>query len=100
MASSDAAHGHVHGSATAGRTLVLASVVTLGYAAVEAAAGWWSGSLALLGDAGHMVTDAAALIIAALAARIALLPPSPRHSYGMVRAQLVPARMCPSASGK
>jgi cobalt-zinc-cadmium efflux system protein len=66
-------------------------VVTLGYAAVEAAAGWWSGSLALLGDAGHMVTDAAALIIAALAARIALLPPSPRHSYGMVRAQLVAA---------
>ncbi len=91
MAGPDAAHGHVHGRATAGRTLVLASVVTLGYAAVEAAAGWWSGSLALLGDAGHMVTDTAALIIAALAARIALVPPSPRHSFGMARAQLVAA---------
>ena len=66
-------------------------MVTIGYAVVEAAAGWWSGSLALLGDAGHMVTDAAALIIAALAAWIARLPPSPRHSFGMVRAQLVAA---------
>jgi len=54
-------------------------------------AGWWSGSLALLGDAGHMVTDGVALMIAALAARIALLPPSPRHSFGMVRAQLIAA---------
>ena len=85
----DAAHTHGHGSA--GRVLLLATIATLGYAAVEAVAGWWSGSLALLGDAGHMVTDGVALIIAALAARIALLPPSPRHSFGMVRVQLIAA---------
>jgi cobalt-zinc-cadmium efflux system protein len=70
---------------------LLATAITLSYAAVEAMAGWWSGSLALLGDAGHMVTDGVALMIAALAARIALLPPSPRHSFGMVRAQLIAA---------
>jgi cobalt-zinc-cadmium efflux system protein len=71
--------------------LLLAMLLTLGYAGVEAGVGWWSGSLALLGDAGHMVTDAVALLIAVLAARIAQLPPSPRHSFGMARAQLVAA---------
>ena len=73
------------------RTLAVAVIVTLAFAAVEALAGWWSGSLALLGDAGHMLTDAVALLIAALAARVALMPPSARHSYGMARAELVAA---------
>jgi Co/Zn/Cd efflux system component len=50
-----------------GCKLVLATVLTLGFAGVEAAAGWWSGSLALLSNAGHMVTDSAALLIAAIA---------------------------------
>src|SRR3970040_287799 len=75
----------------AARTRAIAVIVTLAFAAVEALAGWWSGSLALLGDAGHMLTDAVALLIAALAARVALLPPSARHSYGMARAELVAA---------
>ncbi|MBI4524151.1 MAG: cation transporter [Deltaproteobacteria bacterium] len=74
-----------------GRKLILATVLTLGFAAVEAAAGWWSGSLALLSDAGHMVTDASALLIAALAGTIARRGPSPKHSYGFGRAQLVAA---------
>ncbi|HMY79752.1 MAG TPA: cation transporter, partial [Thauera aminoaromatica] len=64
-------HAHDH---SASRFLPLALVLTLGFAAVEAIAGWWSGSLALLGDAGHMLTDAASLGLAALAARIALRP--------------------------
>ena len=65
-----------------GRRLMLANALTLGFAAVEAAAGWWSGSLALLSDAGHMVTDAAALVISALAGWVAQRGPSPKHSYG------------------
>jgi cobalt-zinc-cadmium efflux system protein len=69
----------------------VAVILTLAFAGFEALAGWWSGSLALLGDAGHMLSDAVALAIAALAARIALLPPSPRHSFGMARADLVAA---------
>jgi len=84
-------HQHGLGSETSALPLLLAMLLTLGYAVVEAAVGWWSGSLALLGDAGHMVTDAVALLIAVLAARIARLPPSPRHSFGMARAQLVAA---------
>jgi cobalt-zinc-cadmium efflux system protein len=74
-----------------GRKLMLASVFTLGFAGVEAAAGWWSGSLALLSDAGHMVTDSTALLIATFAGWVARRGPSPRHSYGFGRAQLVAA---------
>jgi cobalt-zinc-cadmium efflux system protein len=73
------------------RKLKLATVLTLGFAGVEAAVGWWSGSLALMSDAGHMVTDAAALVIAALAGWVARRGPSPKHSYGFGRAQLVAA---------
>jgi cobalt-zinc-cadmium efflux system protein len=74
-----------------GRKLMLATVLTLGFAGVEAAVGWWSGSLALMSDAGHMVTDSAALLIAALAGWVARRGPSPKHSYGFGRAQLVAA---------
>jgi len=74
-----------------GRKLMLATAITLGFAGVEATAGWWSGSLALISDAGHMVTDSAALLIAALAGWIARHGPSLKHSYGFGRAQLVAA---------
>ncbi|HRP76030.1 MAG TPA: cation diffusion facilitator family transporter [Rhodocyclaceae bacterium] len=77
------AHGHVHGRAS--RFLPIALALTLGYAAVEALAGWWSGSLALLSDAGHMLTDAFALALATLAARFATRPPTQTHSYGLRR---------------
>jgi len=82
---------HSHPAAGSSRTLAIAVILTLAFAVVEALAGWWSGSLALLGDAGHMVTDSVALLIAAAAARISLVPPSPRHSFGMARAELVAA---------
>jgi cobalt-zinc-cadmium efflux system protein len=68
-----------------------ALVITLGYAVIEAIAGWWAGSLALLGDAGHMLGDAAALGLAAAAAWFARRPPSPRHSYGLGRIEVVAA---------
>jgi cobalt-zinc-cadmium efflux system protein len=74
-----------------GRKLLLATTLTLGFAGIEAAVGWWSGSLALMSDAGHMVTDSAALLIAALAGWVARRGPSPQHSYGFGRAQLVAA---------
>ena len=85
--------GHTHGAPqqTASRRLLIALALTIGFAGVEALAGLWSGSLALLGDAGHMVTDAVALALAALAAWIATHPPSARHSYGLGRAEVVAA---------
>ena len=74
-----------------GRKLMLATAITLAFAGVEATAGWWSGSLALISDAGHMVTDSVALLIAALAGWIVRHGPSLKHSYGFGRAQLVAA---------
>ena len=68
-----------------------AAVLTLGFAAVEAVGGWWTGSLALISDAGHMLTDGAALGLAALAAWAARRPPSARHSYGLGRAEVFAA---------
>ena len=68
-----------------------AALFTLGFAAVEAAGGWWTGSLALISDAGHMLTDGAALALAAAAAWMARRPPSARHSYGLGRAEVLAA---------
>jgi cobalt-zinc-cadmium efflux system protein len=85
-------HQHDHRRFTgAGATLMLATLLTLGFAAVEAGVGLWAGSLALVADAGHMVNDAAALALAAGAAWLAQRPPSPRHSYGLGRAEFVAA---------
>lgn len=81
-------HAHHHGSH---RSLGAALFLTLGYAGVEFFAGLWSGSLALIGDAGHMFTDAFALGLAAVAAWLARRPPSRRHSYGFGRAEVVAA---------
>ena len=51
------------------------------FSVVEAVGGWWSGSLALLSDAGHMVTDALALGLALFAQTVARRPPSHRNSF-------------------
>jgi cobalt-zinc-cadmium efflux system protein len=86
------ADDHDHGHVTRGsRALVLAVVLTGGYALVEVAGGFWSGSLALLADAGHMATDAAALLFALAANVVARRPPSARHSYGLARAEVIAA---------
>lgn len=82
---------HSHSHSATGRTLVIALILTVSFAAVEAVAGWLSGSLALLGDAGHMITDATALGLASFAAWVAARPPSSQHSYGYGRAEVIAA---------
>jgi len=84
-------HGHGHGKASSQKTLILALTITLAYALVEAIGGWWANSLALIGDAGHMLTDALALAAGAFAAWLARKPASARHSYGLQRAEVVGA---------
>ena len=84
-------HDHDHHHTGAGATLILATLLTLVFAAVEAGVGLWAGSLALVADAGHMVNDAAALALAAGAAWLARRPVSPRHSYGLGRAEFIAA---------
>lgn len=82
---------HHHGANSSARTLTLALLLTLGFAAVEAAGGLMTGSLALLGDAGHMLSDSLSLGLAAIAARVALRPPTARHSYGLGRVEALTA---------
>lgn len=84
------AHPH-HADRARERGLRLALAITLGFAAVEAVGGWLAGSLALLADAAHMLSDGFALGLAWTAARLSLRPPSPRMSYGWRRAEALAA---------
>ena len=69
----------------------LASVITGGFMAVEVAGGLISGSLALIADAGHMLTDFAALAMAWGAFHLASRPASRRYSYGYDRVSILAA---------
>ncbi len=91
---SDDSHseGHSHDLKEKSRRRVLAVFgLTFGFMLVEVIGGWWSGSLALLGDAGHMLTDAGALGLALLAFRLSSNPPSPLRTFGMHRAEILAA---------
>ena len=83
--------GHDHGKTSSQKTLIFALVITLAYALVEAVGGWLANSLALIGDAGHMLTDAASLAAGAFAAWLATKPATDRHSYGLQRAEVIGA---------
>ena len=86
----DAAHGHFI-EARSQKALGIALGMTILFAVIEVVTGVMSNSLALISDAGHMVTDAAALGLALLAQLIAKRPPSHRHSFGLVRAEALAA---------
>lgn len=86
----DAAHGHRRETSNAS-LLGIALAITFSFALIEAIAGYLAGSLALLSDAAHMVTDSAALGLALFAQIIARRPPSARHSFGFGRAEALAA---------
>ena len=73
------------------KILGISVVITLTFAAVEAIAGYLSASLALMSDAGHMLTDSTALGLSAVAALIAMKPVTARMSYGYGRAEVIAA---------
>lgn len=83
---------HLHAHASDGQRewrLLLAFALTAIALVVEAVGGWWSGSLALLADAGHMLVDAGALLFAWLGARYALRPADARRSFGYARMEVL-----------
>ncbi len=86
-------HGHSHGlnRSASRRALSIALLLTSITLAVEAVAGWMSGSLALLADAGHMLSDTAALALALFACTIAGRAPGARRSFGHYRAEILAA---------
>ncbi len=85
------AHTHDHHAGTEGRGLWVSLGLTLLFALIEALAGFFAHSLALLSDAGHMFSDTLALGLSLFAAWMARRPPSARHSYGLVRSEIIAA---------
>ena len=83
--------GRDNDSAAAGRGLLLALALTTGIMLIEVAGGVLSGSLALLSDAGHMLTDALALAMAWFAVSVSRRPADPRRSYGYHRVEILAA---------
>lgn len=81
-------HGHRHGNE---RRAALAFGLTAGFMVVEAVGGWLAGSLALIADATHMLTDAVALLMTWAAFRLGRLPPDARRSYGYRRTEVLAA---------
>jgi cobalt-zinc-cadmium efflux system protein len=84
-------HSHAAGRAEDRSRLRLVLLVTVLVAAVEVVGAWLSGSLALLADAGHMITDASAIVLALSASLVATLPASPRRTFGYHRAEILAA---------
>ncbi len=96
--SAAAPHPHEHHERAAGRgraddqrRLAWTFVLIAGYMLAEFAGGLWTHSLALLADAGHMLSDAAALALSLVALRLARRPCTPRNTYGFYRAEILAA---------
>lgn len=90
--SHDHAHDHAHAHADQDqRRLRFTFVLVAGYMVAEAVGGWLSGSLALLADAGHMLADAGALLVALFAVRIGRRPATASHTFGYRRAEVLAA---------
>lgn len=88
------AHAHHHGPTVTQeneRRIRFVLLITLGYAVIQAVGGWWSGSLALIADSGHMASDAAALLLALVAYRIARRPADSTRTYGFHRVRVLAA---------
>ncbi|MGW2162167.1 cation diffusion facilitator family transporter [Nonomuraea sp. NPDC001699] len=93
----DHGHGHGHGHAVSAdadrRYLRGALALIAGFMAVEVVVGVIAGSLALISDAGHMLTDAMAIVLALVAMRIAARPPRGGFTYGLKRAEIISAQV-------
>ncbi|MGB5191531.1 MAG: cation diffusion facilitator family transporter, partial [Polyangiales bacterium] len=86
-------HHHAPGTQTAGnrRRLTMALVFTATYMVAEIVGGFVANSLALLADAGHMFSDAAALGLSLVAVMLAQRPATSNRTYGFHRAEILAA---------
>jgi cobalt-zinc-cadmium efflux system protein len=85
-------HDHDHGRTADRRALATALTLIVAFMAFEVTMGIVAGSLALLADAGHMLTDALALAAALVAARLALRPAGGQWTFGLGRAEILAAQ--------
>ena len=86
-----APHSHGSSSGADSRYLTVALALIVGFLIVEVIVAIFSGSLALLSDAGHMLTDAAAIAGSLLAIRLAARPTSAKWTFGFKRAEILSA---------
>ncbi|MFN8516717.1 MAG: cation diffusion facilitator family transporter [Chloroflexia bacterium] len=84
-------HGHAHGPASYGRAFAIGIALNLGFVIVEAGFGIVAGSLALVADAGHNLSDVLGLVLAWGASLLVGRRPTPRRSYGLRRASILAA---------
>ena len=87
-------HGHTHRHSPARgnrRRLSIVLLLTVVVMVAEFAGGLWTGSLALLADAGHMLADVAALILALMAVWFGARPATPRKTFGYYRLEILAA---------
>lgn len=85
------AHGHDHGPVDYGRSFVIGIVLNAGFCLLEAGYGIASGSMALLADAGHNLSDVLGLLVGWTAVILGRRAPSRRFTYGMKRASVLAA---------
>ena len=71
---SHAEHGHGHGEGALERRLLFGLALTGAFVVIEALTAWWTGSLALLSDAGHALADSVGLILALAAVIVGRKP--------------------------
>jgi cobalt-zinc-cadmium efflux system protein len=92
---SHGSHSHSHEIAddASGTKLAIALALILGFMAVEVTVGVVSGSLALLSDAAHMLTDAGAIALAIVALRLARRPAKGSYTYGLKRTEIISAQV-------
>ena len=86
-----AGHSHDHGRGASRRRLTITLVLVVGYMVAEVIGGLLTHSLALLADAGHMLSDAASLALALFALWIAGRPSTPKRSFGYHRTEILAA---------
>ncbi len=85
-------HVHKHRrSSESWRRLSLVLALTAIYMVAEILGGWWTGSLALLADAGHMLTDVAALVLALIAVWFGSRPATSSKTFGYYRLEIIAA---------
>ncbi len=82
---------HPHDFRRNQNALLTAMVIILAVMVAEVAGGLYSGSLALLSDAGHMLTDFFALLLSFLAVRFAAMPATPQRTFGFYRLEILAA---------
>ncbi|WAT19150.1 cation diffusion facilitator family transporter [Aurantiacibacter sp. MUD11] len=84
-------HGHSHAPADFGRAFAIGVVLNTGFVVVEAIFGFLSGSMALVADAGHNLSDVLGLLIAWAASVAAKRPPSARFTFGLKSSTILAA---------